>query len=129
MGSRTKPVVVATRPETGSTTPSVTGRVVAGSRIVPSGIGPAQGVSFEATVLTGDQVRKIGKVGRCQGRCPFRSRTVGTDPVRMVPWTPAQSFVVAEEEDLVLDDRSAERNAELVLPKFTLWCTLWKFSN
>ena len=36
-GSRTKPVLVATRPERGSTTPLVTALVVAGSRIVPSG--------------------------------------------------------------------------------------------
>src|SRR6267143_7023494 len=37
-GSRTKPVEVAAIPDTGSTTPTVTGRVVAGSRMVPTGI-------------------------------------------------------------------------------------------
>ena len=37
-GSRTKPVAVAGKPETGSTTPVVTARVVAGSKTVPTGI-------------------------------------------------------------------------------------------
>ena len=33
---------------------------------------------------------------------------------------PAKPFIIAEEEDLVLDDRSAQSDAELVLPKFAL---------
>ena len=37
-GSRTKPVFAAIRPVTGSATPAVTGRVVAGSRMVPVAI-------------------------------------------------------------------------------------------
>src|SRR6185437_9549617 len=37
-GSRTKSVLVAGLPDTGSTTSAVTARVVAGSRTVPSGI-------------------------------------------------------------------------------------------
>src|ERR1700730_5587000 len=37
-GSRTKPVLAATKPETGSAAPAVTGRVVAGSKMVPTGI-------------------------------------------------------------------------------------------
>src|SRR5579862_1995879 len=37
-GSRTNPVAVAGKPETGSTTPAVTARVVAGSSTVPTGI-------------------------------------------------------------------------------------------
>ena len=43
---------------------------------------------------------------------------VGTLPFDGLALHAAETFVVAEEEDLVLDDRAAGRGAELVLAEF-----------
>ncbi len=51
----------------------------------------------------------------------FRSATVGTVmPDWVLPWTRRKTLIVTEKEDLVLDDRTANRSSELILPQLAL---------
>src|ERR1700722_9556375 len=78
-GSRTKPVVFETKPDTGSRTLAVTARVVAGSRTVPTGINRPKASSLGAAddwpvIRSWKLVKPLA-----------RSASVGTEPVRIVP--------------------------------------------
>src|SRR5581483_2583907 len=91
-GSRTKPTGVPAvtpmphagpgSPLTGSLTPQPTGRVVAGSKIVPTGM-DLPNASAPRVLLACPVIRSAKLVYGPFG--PFLSASVGTDPVRIVP--------------------------------------------
>src|SRR5882762_587179 len=74
-GSRTNPLDAAVNPDTLSTAPAVTGRVVVGSKMVPMNTVRPRG---SVSVLVWSRSDKSVKP-------EFRSATVGTPPVRIVP--------------------------------------------
>src|SRR5260370_1500626 len=73
-GSRTKPVDAAAIPDTGSTTPVVTGRVVAGSRMVPTGIErpKASGLAPVCPVIRSERSVKFLVLSNAVGPLPPR---------------------------------------------------------
>src|SRR5437016_9689527 len=74
-GSRTNPLDFAVNPDTESTAPAVTGRVVVGSKTVPMNtVRPRGSVSVLVRSLSDRSVKP-----------DFRSATVGTEPVSTVP--------------------------------------------
>ena len=97
-------------PRRGRHHPTVTGRVVAGSRMVPVGNLPAQGVR---PGTSSDQVGEISVIAISLENCWDSPGLDGS-------LAPAQSFIVGEEKYLVANHGPANRKTELVQAKFAL---------